>query len=560
MANANPWTAATLTSFWTNVPQMGLSNDVRQRLATEGLSLIDHFADFKEDEIDEAVKNLRIRIDGIPAVNDANGNVLQAAVPPVNPVIVSALCVKKLKVASVAYHYYVQVQRTPIPSNMNYNLVLRGFYIEWEALTKLANEDRPEVPVLSKSQTVIRWMESFRDCLSRTFGVRNCPILYVIRDTVAVPPEADDPLAAGKAYGSSGSLVDEMMRRLSHNDPLYKSDNSLVFSLLDEATRGTVYAPTIKPYARTKDGRQAWLIIISSHAGQDKWEAIMKEKLSFLMNTLWKGNSYSLEKFCSLHRTAYVMLEEAKTHVDFQLPTEHTRVGYLLDNIQHTDGALVAALAQIRLNNNGMRSNFELAVAYLLPVCPYAKSRRGKDKKNPHAQISETVLKGKSQSKTGVDFRWYKPEEWRQLTIPQRKELHAWQNSRKGRKITAQQKSKADAEASAVAGVTPPAHTTTNNKNMTKKQLLAKLSALESKPSELSVPSVESLSAAIAAAIPTIPPAPAQAPITASAATLVASATAGQKRKATFDHNTNIRAAALSVQQILKRGSKKDDE
>ena len=292
---ANPWSNQTLTSFWTNAPQMGLSNHVRQRFAAEGLSSIDHFADFKEDEIEEAAKNLRIRIDGIPAVMDANGNATQAEVPPVTPVVISALCVKKLKVASLAYHYYQQVQRTPTPANMNYNTTLRGFNAEWEALAKLSQEDRPDVPVLSKSQTVIRWMESFRDCLSRACGARNCPIIHVIRSTVAVTPEADDPLMPGKTYGSSGSLVDEMMKRLSHNDPLCKSDNNLVFSLLDEATRGTVCAPTMKPYACTKDGRQAWLVIISSHAGNDKWEAIQKEKLEFLMNALWKGNSHSLE-------------------------------------------------------------------------------------------------------------------------------------------------------------------------------------------------------------------------------------------------------------------------
>ena len=95
---------------------------------------------------------------------------------------------------------------------------------------------------------------------------------------------------------------------------------------------------------------------------------------------------------------------------------------------------------------------------------------------------------------------------------------------------------------------------------MTKKQLLAKLSALEKKSSEPSVSSVDDISAVIASAIPSIPPDPTSDLITASAATLVSNASSGQKRKATFDHDTHVRAAALSVQQILKRGSKKDDE
>ena len=56
-----------------------------------------------------------------------------------------------------------------------------------------------------------------------------------------------------------------------------------------------------------------------------------------MMNTKWNGRTYSLEKFTGLHRSAYIQLEEASQHVNFQLPTEHTRVGYLIDNIQNSD-------------------------------------------------------------------------------------------------------------------------------------------------------------------------------------------------------------------------------
>ena len=53
-------------------------------------------------------------------------------------------------------------------------------------------------------------------------------------------PEADDPLETGKLYGRSGLVLDEMIARLNHVTPLFKSNNNLVYSLLDEATRGTI--------------------------------------------------------------------------------------------------------------------------------------------------------------------------------------------------------------------------------------------------------------------------------------------------------------------------------
>ena len=362
-------------AFFTNGPQMGLTAGQRNRLAQEGLTIVADFEDFKEPQIEAAIKNLRIAIPGIPAQLDAAGNVLVAAVPPIPPCLVSARCALRLKVASVAFHYYCDISCTQTPQNMNYTLVLRDFYTEWEAITKLSEEDRPTVPKLGKNQTPLRWIESFKDCLYRTFGVRKCPISYVIRDTVAVTPEADDPLGPGQAFGVSGSVLEELISRLNHTDPLFRSDNSLVYSLLDEATRNTIYAPTIKPFARAKNGRDAWLAIVSSHAGNDKWDQLRKDKTNFMMNTKWNGKTYGLEKFTGLHRSAYVFLEEASSHVNFQLPTQHLRVGFLLDNITNQDADLRAALASIRVNTDNMRDDFERAVAFLLPVCPYAKHK-----------------------------------------------------------------------------------------------------------------------------------------------------------------------------------------
>ena len=88
-----------------------------------------------------------------------------------------------------------------------------------------------------------------------------------------------------------GTVPGEMIERFSHTHPLFRADNNMVYSLLDEATRGTIYATNIKPYARTKNGRAAYLAIIGSHAGDDKWEAIEKNQMKFLMNTKWNGKS-----------------------------------------------------------------------------------------------------------------------------------------------------------------------------------------------------------------------------------------------------------------------------
>ena len=421
-------------AFFGDGLQMSLTNNQRQRLVAEGLAQVSDFEDFKEEQIDDAIKNLRTPIPGVPAVVNARGRETHAAIAPIPPCIISAKCVLRLKVASVAFHYFSEIGRDVTPENMHYTNVLRGFYQEWEALSKLVKEDRPDVPILTKSQTPIRWMESFKDCLSRTFGVRNCPIIYVIRSDPNVPDENEDQIdvANGRAYSiQAGSVIQEMIRRLSHDHPLYSSDNNLVYSLLDEATRGTIYAPTVKPYSKNKDGRSAWNAIISSHAGQDKWEALVKDRMRFIMQTKWNGKTYSLEKFTGLHRSAYVSLESAAEHVDFQLPSEHSRVGYILDNVTNSDPDLRAALASVRANVNNMRSDFEATVTFILPVCPYSKGRTSH--RQPIAQVSEATLKGRDDGKSGVEFRWHTKEEYRRLSTEQKKELWQWQNTKAGK-------------------------------------------------------------------------------------------------------------------------------
>ena len=454
---ALPFTTAQVDAFFDDATQMGLPAGVRARLANEGLATVEDFEDFKKDQLERAFKNMRTAIPGIPAVT-ARRVTTVPAIPAIPPCLVSARCALRLSVASVAYHYYSDIGRIQTPANMDYTNVLRGFYVEWESITKLMEEDRPVVPVLSKNNTPLKWLESFKDCTYRTFGVRNCPVSYIIRDDDTVPAEADDPLQAGRAYGESGSVIDEMIRRLNHTDPLYKSDNALVYSMLEEATRGTIYGPTIKPYARLKNGRGAFRAIVQSHAGDDKWEQVKKNKLNFLMNTKWNGRTYSLDKFTGLHRSAYVQLEEAQEHVNFQLPTQHSRVGFLLDNIVNNDPDLRAALASIRVNTDNMRDDFEAAVAFMLPVCPYSKHRQSQ-RGGRRAEISDTQLLGKGSSATGVDLRWHTKAEYAKLNKAQRQELYKWQQSKDGK----------EAKENAL----------NNSKKPTKKQLQAQLNSIQ---------------------------------------------------------------------------------
>ena len=68
-------------------------------------------------------------------------------------------------------------------------------------------------------------------------------------------------------------------------------------------------------------------------------------------------------------------MQASAEHVQYQLPNEDPRVGFLLEAIQCCDPGFQAAMASIKADNGleGMRNNFEATAAHLLPYDPVAK-------------------------------------------------------------------------------------------------------------------------------------------------------------------------------------------
>ena len=172
---------------------------------------------------------------------------------------------------------------------------------------------------------------------------------YVIRADADVPA-ATPALAPGQPHSTEhGSAEDELVARASHTHALFHDDNATVYHHLEEATHSTFYAASIKPYQHAKNGRDAWFALVGQYAGIDKWEAEIKKQEQLLHTRVWKGQSnFSLESFISQHCNAYVSMQACAEHVKYQLPNEHSRVGFLLEAIQNSDLGLQAAMASVR--------------------------------------------------------------------------------------------------------------------------------------------------------------------------------------------------------------------
>jgi hypothetical protein len=400
------------------------------RILYEGITSFASLGDFDAESIKTMARNCRETIPAVAADQDAG---ILNDEPEVIGTTISTQSMIRLTVACNATKYYLSVGRVPTLAMLHYTNVLSAFKLEFEAYEMLKKEDAPDVPSIKDTDNerkVIKWIPIFRDCMSRTYGIKG-PLAYVIRANVEVPAEEEDPLQEDSYYGSSGGLQTELISRLAHNDALFRSDNKTVYLKLEKACRGTSVESTIKTYSRTQNGRDAFLALIDHHAGESKYRSILKKRMNLLQNIKWNGRNYSLEKQVSNHRQAFDDLNDCSNHITVTAPDAAQRVEYLIDSIVCPDSTLQAAIGLIRSNVNNMREDFELAANALIEVDPYKRAQRPPSGR-PNAQVSAIDF-GSGRGDTGVDLRWHTPNEFKSLTNEQKQELITWQRSPDGK-------------------------------------------------------------------------------------------------------------------------------
>lgn len=435
------FTAAQTRAFFEDNDQMAMERDTVAQLMQEGIQTVVDLIDFDEASLKQIAENLRRPAGRIPDPTIGNpGGAVAGSTIPCPPFVFGAKSQNRLLVATELLKFYKTIGRDTTVTNLKWNHVMRNFGEQWKAIKDKSKESEPEVPKISKTLPLIRWIEVFQDHCYRCLGVRYIPLAYVIRTDVAVPAVCPDAAINQPFSTEHGSVLDDLVMRAGHDHGLFGQDNQGVYFKLEEATRSTPYADSIKSFARKRDGRGAFLALVAQYAGKDKWEAEIKKSTDILHSRKWKSTqNFTLEKFIQQHRNAYVSLQACAERVSYQLPNAHSRVGYILDAIETDDAGLHAAMANVREDTavGGKREDFEATAAYLLPKDPVARkrsqiqvnSKRGTvEISDVTAEISDFGSKP-GIGKTGVHFRYYQAEEFRKLTKPQKDELIAWRDA-----------------------------------------------------------------------------------------------------------------------------------
>ena len=420
---------------------MALPNSTYQFILMDGITTVGDLIDFDEATFKQVAENLR-RPPGRmpdPTIGQVGGAPIGSTIA-IPPFVFGAKSQARLMVAADLVRFYDTIGRDPTANCLRWEPVMRNFGQQWKASKEAKEETQPDVPTIGNksSLSVIRWIEAFRDHTLRCYGARNIPLLYVIRENVNVPAICPARAQDQPYTEEHGSIIDDLVARASHTHGLFRQDNSSLYFMLEVATRGTNYSDSIKPFTMARDGRAAFLAIVAQYAGKDKWDAEIKKHDLMLHTRKWKSNqNFTLEKFVALHRSAWMSLQNCAAHVEVQLPTQYTRVGYILDAIETSDAELQAAMANVKSDTvvGGKRGDFEAAVAYLLPADPVAKSKVAAQQsgKRAQAEISDTTTAEVSDfgskasiGKTGVHLRYYKPDEYNKLNKAQKQELREW--------------------------------------------------------------------------------------------------------------------------------------
>jgi len=187
------FTAAQTNAFFTEATQMAMDAAVVAALAQEGITGVADLEEFKSEQIEQIVKNLRS---------------LQ------NPLTLGAKSKNRLIVACEMVRYYGAVNRNLTAANMQWQGPLRNFEQQWKAMKDKKDEDDPETPKLTKNLSPMKWSEAFEDVMHRCIGVRMVPLAYVIRENDAGFPVDAPPIDGAKPHaGDFESIEDELIAR-----------------------------------------------------------------------------------------------------------------------------------------------------------------------------------------------------------------------------------------------------------------------------------------------------------------------------------------------------------
>ena len=331
---------------------LGFPEDLTRALNAQGLDAFDVLITLTDKDVKEMCANVRKPGGTIPnPAFDAENPVAGVAATIPNPGVSMGLPREKLLRQLRYYRFHLhRIQR---------DFVANGATIArlselWRFKESIDEEDEDEVKVpdpLKSVDNVRQTLEDIDHYLDRKRGTDGVPLSYVVRASVAIPAGAPE-------YGLP-TFDTEMIMRARHEGTAYQQDNKLVWTMLRSVFHNGPGWNWISSFARTTNGRSAYIAVKSHYLGEAFQSRIRASADKILDGTFFDGKArtFTFERYCERLNNAFTDLEESGETVDVE-----RKIRILLRGI--TDPTLEAAKNQV-LATAALRETFESAVNYI---------------------------------------------------------------------------------------------------------------------------------------------------------------------------------------------------
>jgi len=389
--------------------RMGLTAPAAQFATNDiGLNTLDEWCNFQcDDDLYYLTKNLRSPGAGVPGFQ------------------VSVRVIGNLKVMRLALQHHRYTQRPIVAGTITLDWIRDwAFLVEFRKQAKKQGPEDDDLPKIIKND----WAQTKENIIthfSGIYGDDGIPFAALLRETVAVPANAEDP-----HDGYDGDYNKELIQRAPHEGAAYNANNRTLCRLLKKICINT---PAYTYISRMTNGRNAWETLMQTYLGPQHTQNQATIWEAKLQNSTYTGESarFTYDAYWEIHKQAHQRLD-GLTDQGYHGMDEGTKIRYFLAGIKTDKLKSVKEL----VHGNASFNTFDLvarrikdSVTLLKPtserkVSDVQRSESGRGQEEPYADVEADM---------SMEDKFYRPEAWAKLTNAQRKGVLLKRKKRKGK-------------------------------------------------------------------------------------------------------------------------------
>jgi hypothetical protein len=220
-----------------------------------------------------------------------------------------------------------RVQRQPIPSAINLVLVCSYRDQQHHEVGFTKTDEEPDI----NDKDWPRTLEKIKEYLASQYGVTGATLDYVVHPDIAVKPEEEDP-------PENYETVDqEMTARAPNTGRAFVNDRRKVWDIMSNICGKHSCFVYIKPALRTRNGRDAYMLLFDHFLGSKKFGNMASEVETKLTDTLYNGEKerFTWETYVRIHNEQHSVLNVLKDY-GYEGIDDSSKVRHLLKGIKPT--------------------------------------------------------------------------------------------------------------------------------------------------------------------------------------------------------------------------------